>query len=105
MKSAHLSLHAICGEMPLAHAPTHVGIIEAAKQAVASGLGMSFVPDVSVAEPSPDIIVRPLKPPVPSTLALVEHRNKPNEPALDIVRRALLGLRTIGKLRRQTLPR
>ena len=87
-------------EMPLAHAPMHVGIIEAAKQAVASGLGMSFVPDVSVAEPSPDIVVRPLKPPVPSTLALVEHRNKPNEPALDIVRRALLELRTVGKRRR-----
>jgi hypothetical protein len=27
------------------------------------------------------------------TLALIEHRNKPNEPALEIVRTALLGLR------------
>jgi hypothetical protein len=70
----------------------HVGIIEAAKQAVASDLGMSMVPDSCVAEPTPHFIVRPLNPPVPCTLALVEHRNKPNEPALEIVRNALLGL-------------
>ncbi len=88
--------------LPLTHAPMHIGIIEAAKQGVASGLGMSIVPDVSVEEPSPDLIVRPLDPPVPCTLALVEHRNKPNEPALDIVRRALLGLSKprAGRVRR-----
>jgi len=83
----------LASHIPLAHVPMHVGIIEAAKQAVASGLGMSFVPDVSVAEHSHFIIVRPLKPAVPSTLALAEHRNKPPAPALDIVRRALLNLR------------
>jgi hypothetical protein len=54
---------------------------------------MSIVPDACVAEPTPHFIVRPLNPPVPCTLALVEHRNKPNEPALEIVRKALLGLR------------
>jgi DNA-binding transcriptional LysR family regulator len=80
--------------LPLPRAPMHVGIVEAAKQAVASGLGMSIVPDISVAEPTPHFIVRPLTPPVPCTLALVEHRNKPNEPALEIVREALLGLRS-----------
>jgi DNA-binding transcriptional LysR family regulator len=79
--------------LPLPREPMHLGIVEAAKQAVASGLGMSIVPDVSVAEPTPHFIVRPLNPPVPCTLALVEHRNKPNEPALEIVRQALLGLR------------
>jgi len=52
-----------------------------------------MVPDTCVAEPTPHFIVRPLNPPVPCTLALVEHRNKPNEPALEIVRKALLGLR------------
>ena len=41
----------------------------------------------------PDIVVRPLQPPLARTLALIEHRNKPNEPALEIVRNALLGLR------------
>ena len=82
-------------ELPLGQAPMHVGIIEAAKQAVASGLGMSFVPDVSVAAPSRDYIVRPLDPPVPCTLGLIEHRNKPDSPALTIVRRALLAMRTM----------
>jgi DNA-binding transcriptional LysR family regulator len=79
--------------LPLPREPMHLGIVEAAKQAVASGLGMSIVPDVSVAEPTPHFIVRPLNPPVPCTLALIEHRNKPNDPALEIVRQALLGLR------------
>jgi len=79
--------------LPLKHAPMHIGIVEAAKQGVASGLGMSIVPDVSVAAPTRDFVVRPLRPPVPCTLALIEHRNKPNEPALDIVRHALLGLK------------
>jgi DNA-binding transcriptional LysR family regulator len=82
-------------QMPLSHAPMHFGIIEAAKQAVASGLGMSIVPDISVAAPSPDYVVRPLDPPIPCTLGLIEHRNKPNGPALEIVRRALLGMKTI----------
>ena len=39
--------------------------------------------------------MRPLRPPLTRTLALIEHRNKPNEPALDIVRNALLGLRAV----------
>lgn len=106
---------AVCGlvmqwlgkHLPLKHPPMHIGIIEAAKQGVASGLGMSIVPDVAAAEPTPDFIVRPLKPPVPCTLALIEHRNKPNGPALDIVRRALLGLsdRKAGKIRRRKTTR
>jgi DNA-binding transcriptional LysR family regulator len=82
-------------QMPLAYTPMHVGIIEAAKQAVASSLGISIVPDVSVAVPTPDYIVRPLDPPVPCTLGLIEHHNRPSGPAIDIVRRALLGLKTI----------
>jgi DNA-binding transcriptional LysR family regulator len=81
-------------QMPLAHAPMHVGIIEAARQAVASGLGMSIVPDISVATPSTDYLVRPLDPPVPCTLGLIEHRNRANGPAIDIVRNALLRLKT-----------
>jgi hypothetical protein len=39
--------------------------------------------------------VRALQPPLTRTLALIEHRNKPNEPALDIVRNALLTLRAV----------
>jgi DNA-binding transcriptional LysR family regulator len=73
--------------------PMVIGTIEAMKTVVEAGLGISIVPDVAVAGPNPNIIVRPLKPPLPCTLALIEHRNKPNEPALEIVRAALLELR------------
>jgi DNA-binding transcriptional LysR family regulator len=92
-----LVMHWMSKELPLTRQPMHVGIVEAAKQAVASGLGMSIVPDVAVADPIPGIVVRPLKPDLPCTLALIEHRNRPNEPAFDVVRAALLGLRTIGQ--------
>jgi DNA-binding transcriptional LysR family regulator len=87
----------LSGHMPLPRAPMHLATIEALKTAVESTLGMSIVPDVAVAAPSPNIIVRPLRPPVASTLGLIEHRNKPNEPALEIVRNALLTLRMDGK--------
>jgi DNA-binding transcriptional LysR family regulator len=81
--------------LPLADEPAHVGVIEAVKAAVVCGLGMSIVPDVAVAEPRIDMIVRPLRPPVPCTLGLIEHRGKAKEPALEVVRNALLDLRTI----------
>ena len=79
--------------MPLPRAPMYLGTIEALKTAVESNLGMSIVPDVAVAKRTRRLVVRPLQPPVPCTLALIEHRNKPDEPALDIVRKALLELR------------
>ena len=72
-----------------------LGTIEALKTAVASGLGMAIVPEVAVAMHMSDFIVRPLLPPLTRTLALIEHRNKPNEPALEIVRNALLALRAV----------
>jgi len=75
-------------------APTALGTVEALKSAVASNLGMAIVPEVAVALHRSDFIVRPLRPPLSRTLALIEHRNKPNEPALEIVRNALLALRT-----------
>ena len=81
----------------LPRAPMHLGTVEALKSAVASNLGMSIVPEMSVAGSVPDIVVRPLQPPLSTTLALIEHRNKPSGPALTIVRDALLGLRTVGE--------
>ena len=83
--------------MPLPRAPMHLGSIEALKIAVAANLGMSIVPDVAVAAPSGDLIVRPLRPPVLRTLALIEHRTKPIGPALEIARNALLALRAGGQ--------
>jgi hypothetical protein len=46
-----------------------IGTIEAVKAGVISGLVMSIVPDVSVLDQKLDVIVRPLKPAVPCTLA------------------------------------
>ena len=91
-----LTMRWLAGQMPLPRAPMHLGTIEALKTAVESHLGMSIVPDVAVAERRPRLIVRPLQPPVPCTLALVEQRNKPDGPALEIVRKALLELRQQG---------
>jgi DNA-binding transcriptional LysR family regulator len=81
------------------HPPMHLGTIEALKAAVEANLGMSIVPDVAVVERTADLVVRPLRPRVPCTLALIEHRAKPNTPALEIVRNALLGLRDAGKFK------
>jgi len=83
--------------LPLRRPPMQVGIIEAAKQAVASGLGISIVPDVAVAEHNPDFVMRPLRPGLACTLGLVTRRGKPNEPAFEIVRNALLTLRTVAE--------
>jgi DNA-binding transcriptional LysR family regulator len=81
--------------LPLARQPMHVGIVEAAKQAVASGLGVSIVPDVAVAAPIPEIVVRPLRPALPCTLGLVERKSKAGGLAIEIVRTALLSLRSM----------
>jgi hypothetical protein len=44
-----------------------------------------------------EIVVRPLSPPLSRTLALIEHRSKRNEPALEIARNAILTLREVVK--------
>jgi DNA-binding transcriptional LysR family regulator len=88
--------------MPLARAPMHLGTIEALKMAVKLGLGMSIIPDVAVTEHTSDLIVRPLKPPVPCTLGLIEHRNKRTTPALQVVREAILDLKEGGSSSRRS---
>ena len=75
----------------------HLGTIEAIKSAVASNLGMSIIPEIAVNGREEEIIVRPLNPPLSRTLALIEHRSKRNEPALEIARNAILGLREAAK--------
>jgi len=88
-----LVMHWLSKQLPLPRTPMHLGTVEAIKSVVASNLGMSIVPDVAVAGPRSEIIVRPLKPEIPCTLALIERRNKPKDAARDIVRSALLELR------------
>ena len=79
--------------VPAGTASMAVGTVEALKSAVASNVGMAILPQVAVNGDTANVILRPLRPPLLRTLALVEHRNKPNEPALEIVRNALLALR------------
>lgn len=71
----------------------HLGTIEAVKSAVASNLGLSIVPQMSASRLEKDIVTRPLDPPLLRGLGLIEHRNKPNETAIELVRNALLGMR------------
>ncbi|WP_426960116.1 LysR family transcriptional regulator [Muricoccus radiodurans] len=77
-------------------APMSMGTIEAVKKAVASGLGVSIVSDVAASEPIPGIVVRPLDPSIPCTLALAEPQHPSEDPALGIVRDALLGIGAPG---------
>ncbi|HEX2888929.1 LysR family transcriptional regulator [Vineibacter terrae] len=85
----------LSGQLPLAREPMRLGTVEALKNVVALGPCMSIVPDVAVADTLPGIVVRPLSPALPCTLGLAEHHNRPREPALDVVRQALLDLGTI----------
>jgi DNA-binding transcriptional LysR family regulator len=88
----------LSGHAPPPRGPTPLGTVEALKSAVASNLGMAIVPEISVGTHVSDFIVRPLRPSLSRMLALIEHPNKPNEPALDIVRNALLALRAEGAI-------
>jgi DNA-binding transcriptional LysR family regulator len=88
-----LVMHWLSGHGAVPRVRMHLGTIEAVKSAVASNLGMSIVPEMATSRSERDIVVRPLHPPLVRTLALIEHRSKPNEPAIEIVRNALLGLR------------
>lgn len=75
--------------------PMILSAIEAVKIVISAGTGMSIVPAMSVAQKNDDIVVRPLYPPLTRTLALIQHRNKPDELALRIVRDALMELANI----------
>jgi DNA-binding transcriptional LysR family regulator len=91
--SAHPLVLTWLGKSELPRPPIPIGTVEALKTAVASNLGMAIVPEVAVAKHRSDFIVRSLCPPLLRTLALIEHRNKVNDPALEIVRNELLALR------------
>jgi DNA-binding transcriptional LysR family regulator len=85
-----MSAHGLAPQSPMI-----LSAIEAVKIVISAGMGMSIVPAMSVAQKNDDIVVRPLNPPLPRTLALIQHRNKPDELALRIVRDALMELANI----------
>jgi DNA-binding transcriptional LysR family regulator len=67
----------------------------AVKRLVAAGLGVSIVPDAVVSVMNEGIAVRPLEPVLTRTLVYIQRRHKAAEPALDIVRNALVSM--LGK--------
>ena len=80
-----------------------VSAVEAVKVIVGAGMGMSIVPAMAVASRADDIVVRPLQPTLTRTLALVQHRNKPEDHAFRTVRDGLMELANIqpSKARRK----
>ncbi len=76
-----------------------VGGPEAMVNLCATGLGSSILPVEVVAGPyvvpRADIILRPLEPPLVRAIALAWRRDKPNDPALRIVREALMTLKNV----------
>ena len=69
--------------------------LASAARMVGVGLGVSIVPErVAIdAQAQFGVVARPLMPALSRTLAYVQRRDKPDEPALRIVREALLTLR------------
>ena len=68
--------------------------IEVIKRVVAAGLGMALVPSeaISHGDPVEGLAVRPLDPPLALTLGLIWRRDTPDDPALKIVRDAIMTL-------------
>jgi DNA-binding transcriptional LysR family regulator len=50
-----------------------IATVEAVKAVVSSGLGMSILPKMAVANAGDDIVARPLSPPLRRTLGLIHH--------------------------------
>lgn len=68
--------------------------LDAIRQVVAAGLGVALVPEVALCcgEPVGGLISRPLDPPLALRLGLIRRRNAPDDPALTIVRDAIMTL-------------
>jgi DNA-binding transcriptional LysR family regulator len=99
LEHVHAGVHQLVMQWLASHGASprvrmHLASIEAVKSAVASNLGMSIVPQTAASRNEDDVVIRPLDPPLIRSLALIEHRSKPNETAIEIVRNALLDLRT-----------
>ncbi len=69
--------------------------METIKQLVSAGLGASIVPESALGgrRTAENCVARPLSPPAHRKLAVIQRRDKPDEPALRAVREALLTLR------------
>jgi DNA-binding transcriptional LysR family regulator len=81
---------------PLPQSTMTIATVEAVKAVVSSGLGMSILPKMAVANASDDIVTRPLNPPLRRTLGLIHHPKKVDDPAFRTVRDALMVLENIA---------
>lgn len=70
-----------------------VGSFEAIRNLVAVGLGVAILPTevVNVTVVAGRVITRPLRPALVRTTAIVQRKDKPDDAALRVVRKALMG--------------
>jgi DNA-binding transcriptional LysR family regulator len=77
-----------------------LGQPEALRNTVTAGLAVSILPPEVVApKPPPGVLVRPLRPALVRETTIIQRRDKPDEPALRIVRETILHM-----LRQSTPP-
>lgn len=76
--------------------------METIKQLVSAGLGASIIPESALGgrRSIDNCVARPLSPPAHRELAVIQRRDKPDDPALRAVREALLSLRGKAKSKR-----
>jgi DNA-binding transcriptional LysR family regulator len=77
-----------------ARQPMEIDNIEAIKRVVAAGLGVAIIPEQAVKGSCAveGLAVRQLDPPLALTLGVIQRRNTPDDPALKIVREAIMTL-------------
>jgi DNA-binding transcriptional LysR family regulator len=68
--------------------------VDVIRQVVAAGLGLALVPEAALThgEPVEGVLSRPLDPPLALRLGLIQRRNASDDPALRIVREAIVTL-------------
>jgi DNA-binding transcriptional LysR family regulator len=81
-------------EAVIPRVPMHLGTVEALKSAVTANLGMTIIPEMVLDGRERNLVIRKLSPPLGRTIAVIEHHSKETSAALDVVRKALLGLRS-----------
>jgi DNA-binding transcriptional LysR family regulator len=83
-----------------------LGSLDAIKNVVAAGIGVALLPVEAVgAKPTIGALtVRPVRPPLSRQLALVQRKDKPDNPALAAVREAVLTLRVSPRESRNRSP-
>jgi DNA-binding transcriptional LysR family regulator len=72
---------------------TEIGNFDSIRNLVATGLGMSILsPEVAEGTVAAGgVVTRPLRPRLIRSMALVQRRDKPDDAALRVVRKALMG--------------